>query len=168
METLPARQKCFAQVILEDAQRANGTFEERAPSTIDFSGLNDLEVRGQCAMVRLAVDTHLDRDCKSVVWAMYAHGAKKMVGVRKVRDYCLSALNTKDEMAALAMTWNVYGTQEQRKGLSVRDIADEFNLPPATIQRDIRKLREAVVSLEIKALGVLEGIFETSGVCEAF
>lgn len=166
METLPARQKCFAQVILENAQREMGIFDEGTPSTIDFSGLNDLEVRGQCAMVRDAVNTNLDKNAISVIHAMYALQKRKADGVRAVRDLCADVLTTKHDMATLAMAWSFFGTVEQRKDFSVRKIADGFGLHKSTVHDDVKKIRAIVSEIEAEAFSILDDIFVKSGVCE--
>ena len=165
METLPARQKSVAQIIFESVPRKVGIYDDYTPSTIDFSGLNDLEVRGQCAMVRSAVDTHLDKKGVYAIHAMYAHGVKKMVGVRKMSEHCFGALSTKNNMAALAMAWNVYGSKDQRTGLSERHIAAEFGLSKSAVRRDIVRMREALGVVEVEAVGILEAVFVGSGVC---
>lgn len=165
MEVLPVRQKSFAIAMMEQAQREKGIFEPKARSTIDFEGLNDLEARGQCAMVRLTVEEHLNKDLQNVVKAMYAHQVKKAQAVRAVRDLCLHALTIKDDRATLAMTWRQFADFEMRKGLSVRKIADEYGLAKSTVFDDAMRIREKVANWEAEAVSHLDEIFVLTGVC---
>ena len=68
-------------------------------------------------------------------------------------------------MAALAMAWNVYGSKDQRTGLSERHIAAEFGLSKSAVRRDIVRMREALGVVEVEAVGILEAVFVGSGVC---
>lgn len=168
MEVLPVSQRSFMQALLESYMKACGIWE--APKaherTINFGGLSPLEIRGQCAMVRGVVDHHLAVSEASAVRAYYGHTTTKADGVRNLCRYAAPMLTTTHAMAVLALGWGVFGTEKQREGLSLREVADYYGLAKSTAQRDQQTIRRVGREMLGRAVERLEGRFRASGLIE--
>ncbi len=166
MEILPVTQRSQMQAMIDRMMEDRGIIQEREKSTIDFGGLNGLEIRGQCAMVRNAVVHNLPPPEVAAIHARYGHQTCKSAGVRGIRDYCLPMLSIQDDMATLTMAWGVFGTQQQRDDLSVRRIAAEFSLGKSTVATDMTRIRAAARALNDRAVDRLRPIFEQGGLAD--
>lgn len=169
MEILPVAQESFMQKAIDDHLRSIGEYEPAMPMhlrTLNFGGLSKLEIRGQCAMIRSAVDNLLPWPEACAVKAYYGHQNTKADGVRGVASFASHSLSMHNQNATLAMAWSVYGTPRQRQGLSIRDIAKEYSLSVTTAQRDKQIIATRAKELGELALGRLEGYFIENGVIE--
>lgn len=142
MESLPVTQKSQMQVLIERAMEEAGIAQKRERGTINFSGLTPLEIRGQCAMIRGAVEHGLPHPERDAVLAKYGFQLVKAAGVRGIRNYTMALLTVNAEETALAMAWGVFGTTVQRKDFTPTKIAGHFDLPLRTIQRDMQRIRD--------------------------
>lgn len=167
MEILPATQKSQMQAMIERMLEDMGIVQEREQGTINFGGLNALEIRGQCAMVRGVVIHHLPKPEADAVNARYAYQKLKAQGVRGVRDYSQPLLSTQGDMATLAMAWSLFATAKQREDLSTHRIAAEYGLAQRTISRDVQSIRNTAKMLENRAVERLTPIFEGSLLVES-
>ncbi|WP_287496897.1 DeoR family transcriptional regulator [Pandoraea sp. CB10b_02] len=168
METLPVTQKSQMQVMIDRMMEDMGIVQEREKGTINFGGLTALEIRGQCAMVRGAVIHHLPKPEADAVHARFGYQVCKAGGVRGVRDYCSPMLSTQGDMATLTMAWGVFGTQRQRDDLSVRKIAAEYGLSPATVGRDMQIIRNTGRLLLNRGVERLAPMFEAQNLVGDF
>ena len=166
MATLPVSQKSQMHELYVLSQKRLGVFNEKSTSTIHFGGLDPLEVRGQCAMVRATVYDHLAEPERFAVLARYAYQGEKGIGVRGIRDYCLPLLACGHEWATLAMAWSLFGTEEQKAGLSIRKIAEEFVLKPSSVNDDLVKIKKTSRSLEARAYDRLGVHFANTGLID--
>lgn len=168
MEVLPATQRGIMQAMIEARMKASGVWDEPKPHerTLNFGGLNALEVRGQCAMVRGAVDHHLTQPEAWAVKAHYGHQNTKTVGVRELARYVAPMLASSNSEAVLALAWGVYGSKEQRDGLSVRKVADSYGLSASSAGRDRQVLARVGTDLLARAVGRLEEIFQAGGLVD--
>lgn len=163
MEILPATQKSQMQAMIERMLEDMGIVQERVKSTINFGGLNALEIRGQCAMVRGAVLHHLPKPEADAIYARYGHQVCKAGGVRGIRDYSQLMLSTHNDMATLTMAWSVFGSARQREDFSTRKIATEYGLSQSTVTRDVQVIVRTGRTLEGRAVERLTPIFERGG-----
>lgn len=162
METLPVSQKSqMSAIYIQGGNNVRGN-DSPVVSSITFGGLNPLEVRGQCAMVRAAVQDHLMLSERMAIFARYAYQAQKSSGVRHIRDKSIPLLSCKDEFAALCMAWSIFGTEEQKEGLSTRAIADAYSLSQSMVARDTKEIRRTFKIFLYGAHDKLESLFKNS------
>lgn len=168
MEILPATQRSFMQAMLEAHMKACGIWEEPKATdrTINFGGMNPLEIRGQCAMVRGMVEHHLTQPECFAVKAHYGHTTTKAAGVRGLADYVSPLLTTTSKDAVLALAWGVFGNEKQRDGLSLREVADHFGLAKSTAQRDQQTIKRMGRDMLTRAIDRLDSRFQVSGLVE--
>jgi hypothetical protein len=166
METLPVSQKSQMHQLFMLAERRLSNLDTIERSTIRFGALNPLEVRGQCAMVRGAVKDHLTDSERQVIHARYAYQKVKAEAVRYVRDISQPSLSCQSEWATLAMAWAVFGTEQQRSGLTTRAIADEFKLSQSMVARDTKEIKRIARLHESQAYDKLHELFAKSGLID--
>ena len=167
MATLPVSQKSQMQEIYrQGGQRVWGE-DKYEPSTIHFGGLNPLEVRGQCAMVRAAVQDHLLEPERFAIHARFGYQTEKAAGVRGIRDYCLPLLVCQTEWATLSMAWSIFASDIQKDGLSIREIAEHFSLKVSAVNDDIQRITKTARALESRAYDSLNQHFAGTGLVES-
>lgn len=168
MEVLPATQRSFLQAMLEAHMKACGIWEQAKPAdhAINFTGMNALEVRGQCAMVRGIVEHHLPAPEAHSVKAHYGHGKTKADGVRGLTEYLGPLLSTTHPEAALALAWGAFGTPRQRQGLSLREVSEHYGLSRSSAQRDQKTITRMGRDMLIRAIDRLDQRFQASGLVE--
>ena len=160
--SLPATQKSIMQAIYE--QNIGNRHTEA--STINTSGLNALEFRGQCAMVCQAVDTHLAMPPERyAIKAFLGHQTVKAEGVRGIAQYMEPVVGFSG-MALLATAWNVFGTKSQRKGLGVREIAETYGMSKDKVARAASKIHKTAHDLRNRGVAGLEDYFKKTGLVE--
>ncbi|MDN7820627.1 hypothetical protein [Burkholderia vietnamiensis] len=148
---IKTKEKWFAQLI--------GT-----PSgTIDFSGLNQLEIRGQCAMITAAVRDRLPSTESAALLARYGIGDDQQKGVVRLalhaRRSCGLGLK-----ACGKLTARHYLPQSRREALSFRDLADEFKVTKDKMHRAAIWMTKHYSALERLAVGRLDPQFKAQGV----
>jgi len=165
METLPVtRRSAMSQIY---AQGGNRVWDEpREPSTIHFGGLSELDVRGQCAMVRGAVIDHLLLAERHAVHARYATQSTQADGVRAMRDAALPLMSCQSDVPTLEMAWLVFGCGSQTDGITTRSLADDCGMSQSSIVRDIIKIRRVHQTLMSAALDKLTELFRKDGLIE--
>lgn len=167
MDILPVRERGQLDRMIEQLMREAGIMPAREPhdGTVNFGGLSSLEVRGQCAMIRAAVQDHLPQHQACAVWARWGHQTTKSAGVRGLVEYCGPLLSVGHPDARLAMGWAIFGTEAQRREITGAEIARGWSLNERAVQRDIGKIKRAARAAQEAALDALEGIFKRDGVC---
>jgi hypothetical protein len=170
LEVMPAVAKSQMQVLIQQLMEQAGITQEleRHERQVDFSGLSALEVRGQCALVVGAVNTHLAAPEQAAVWTHYGMKKRQADGVRALADYVAPMLAIAHGQAHEAMIWGRWGRFDklgavQRDDFSIRKIASEFGLPHATVQRDQQRVVACQRQLENRALQRLEPYFDRTG-----
>lgn len=166
MEILPVMQKSQMQIVLERMIKEMRAAEEHEQRTINFSGLSPLEIRGQCAMVRGAVEHHLLKQEADAIHARYGFQSCKANGVRGVRDYCLPMMTIRENTPTLAMAWGIYGTKQQKEDLSSRRIAEQFSISQSSVSRNMRIIRDTGILLIDRGVDHLKSIFERGNILE--
>ena len=166
VETLPPSQRSFMQAMIEAHMKACGIWDEAKPTnrTINFGAMSPLEIRGQCAMVRAAVDHHTSPPEAMAIKAHYGQQKTKAVGVAGLVEYLLPLLRSGKRDAALALAWGLYGSQRQRQALSVRAIAEEYGMSKDAAWREQKTIREAGQGLFVRGVSSIDSMFRSSGV----
>ncbi|KAG0323204.1 hypothetical protein BGZ97_012363 [Linnemannia gamsii] len=157
MEVLPATYKSRMHEMIK---------QKREASTIRFDDLSQLEIRGQCALVRKAVMDKLPKLEADAICARYGHAATKAKGICGIRDHSLSMISTQRDEATLAIACSVFAEKRWRKELSTRKIAKAYTLSQSTVTRDMNAIAEKAKELEDYAIEKLTTIFERSGLIE--
>jgi hypothetical protein len=168
LEVMPATAKSQMQRVIEQLMEQAGISAEleRHERTIDFRGLTALEVRGQCAMVCGAVQSHLALPEQGSVWTKYGMRRRQVRGVEILADYIAPMLVVGNKDAHQAMIWGKFGREINREVFSIRKIATEIGVPHATVQRDQQRVVTVQRALEGKALERLDTLFQSTGLIE--
>lgn len=158
IEFEPAAGKSVMQAMYEEHLKSTGKWvtipdEER---TINFGGLNPLEVRGQCAMVRASAEHRLVHPEANAVRAHYGVQTTKAAGIRGLVEYTAPMMAMNNSMAQLAIAWGHLGTIKQRKGLTQAQIAEYYGVPTSTVQRDQKVLAKVGRDLLKRAIDGLD------------
>lgn len=163
MEVMPATAKSQMQAILEQLMAEAGIVQELDlhERTVDFGGLTALEVRGQCALVVGAVNSHLTAPERAAVWTRYGVRRRQAEGVRALGDYVAPMLTTRNEWAIMAMIWGQFSrTGKRDEDFSLRKIEAEFKVPKSTLQRDQQSIVRTEKQLGLRAMQRLQPYFK--------
>lgn len=174
MEVLPATQKGGTQIVIESLKRAHFVIEGSGLHTINSTGLSPMELRGQCAMVRAAVDHHLPDPERAAIWARYGYQGRKDIGVDFLADYLAAVLPTIANPSAFrllvgscfAKMPNGRPRKMAPAHWGLRRIGREFGYATATLHDARAKLREHTGTLERKAETRLQELFEVTDLVE--
>lgn len=167
MAVLPPTQKSSLQVLINRLKEVAGVSAAGlCESTVGFSGLSPLEVRGQCALIIAAVTHQLQPAERYAIEAWYAHDARKAEGVRFLKDWCGQYWTVESESARMAIMWhvNLREAMAARNNCTLRAIEGEYQIPKSTVHDQAIKIRKAVQSLRQHGLNQLEWIFKNQGV----
>ena len=164
MEILPVSSKSQMQRMVEVAMKEAGIYKQTSDSRMNFSGMDPLEIRGQCAMIRAAVHDRLPKPEADAIHARFAYNKEKSEGMRGVVDYAAAFISAKSRDAAMMMALNIYGTKEERDKNSVRNIAAKTGMSSTSVSRDIQHIRTTGKILVEKALDRLKPKFELDGI----
>jgi len=186
MATLPVTQKGNTQAMLERLMEDAGIAREiRRDGTLNFGGLSPMEVRGQCAMVRGAVDHHCEPYQRAAITAWFSSaddtGGKTAaeVDAHRRKVYAITALHGLVQArmsiesfdAQKLVMWHVHARGRLRDRLTERAIAGEFQIPKTTLHRNIVAVSQTCSALRrggmerLEALFVRDGLVEDSSVC---
>jgi hypothetical protein len=179
VSTLPARDGGALGKLLDRMQlEATGKLEEREVSSISFAGLSDMEVRGQCAMVRAAVENLLpspeswairarfgvafidrasDRTIKSATY-----GPDRTRAMRNLAKYLAPSLDTISSDAILMLIARTCGECDELRP-TFRQIEAEVGTPKSTAERAEKKVKHRVRNLVNLGVDRLTPLFERDG-----
>lgn len=162
MATLPAREGGKLGKLLDRMKlEATGLLERRELSSINFAGLDDMEVRGQCAMIRSAVDhlpgperwsirsrfgeVHIQRaQDRSIARASY--GVERTQAMLDPSAYLQPAMGELSVSTTLLLVARVCGDCEELRP-SFRQIEAETGTSKSTAERWEKKVRARLNSL---------------------
>lgn len=148
------------------------------PSTVNFGGLNALEVRAQCAMIRVAVR---DRLPAPEAWAVQArHGINEIIladGQRKPvfsRERYDAIMRLGDWLAPSFSNFNplavdllvARAVDKRVVDVTFRQMAEQFGLAHNTFHYALKRVREKMEGLEKMAINRLEPAFMADGLVE--
>lgn len=161
MHVLPVTQKGTTQTMIEHMVRQAGLrTEDYIDSTIDFSGLSPLEVRGQCALIRGAVDHHCTPIERAAIVAYYALDSTKAEGVRVLRQHVSPLLNMDNPSLEMLIVWCVHAQGAAREQCTERAIAGEYGMSQSTVHRAINTVRAEARRLRLQGQDALMPMFE--------
>lgn len=168
LEVMPATQKGSTQLLIESIRQQLGKLEARVSSSVNFSGMNALEVRGQCAMVRGAAQNHLTSIEHDAIRARYGRRLTKAAGVRGVSSYVQAMTSLHNDNAMLAVSWWMYHKPTRiADRYSLQQVAYEYGVSRQDVQGALNVLRKASESLERRAHERLGELFLNTGLVEA-
>lgn len=166
IEVMPPTTKCPTQALIEGLMEDAGVKREiQRDGTINLAGLNPLEVRGQCAMIRGAVDHHCVPQERFAILAWFSHNARKAEGVRFLRDWCTPLWTVESPSARMAITWRANLTDDSKAAAlcSERMIAGEHQLAKSTVHDQLVKINKACHLLRRRGMARLEDMFASDG-----
>jgi hypothetical protein len=133
--------------------------------TVDFGGLSQMEVRGQCAMIVAAARDRLPSTESAALLARFGIGEDQQRGVVRLalhaRRSCGLGLKPCSKLTA-----RHYLPRRRRDELSLRDLADEFKLTKDSVQRAALWMRKHYSAIEALAIARLDPKFKAQGVVE--
>ena len=135
-EYLPVSQKSSMQAAIEQQMKVCGVWRHE-PSTINFSGLEPIEVRGQCAMVRSIVAGLKPVHC-AAIWAQYGTFQTKAKGIALAAIAINKANGWQVNSATIATALGCAST---------RDLAKAVDVSQTAAARATREAREALAKL---------------------
>ena len=153
----------------------NGVWNTGEPSSVNFGGLNALEVRAQCAMIRAAVRDRLPEIEKWAVQARYGineilieDGRRRPVFSRERYDSMLKLSDwlapTLSQFNPLAVDLLVARAVDKRVAdVTFRQMAEQFGMSKDTWHRALHGVRKRLEGLENLAIDRLEPAFVTDG-----
>lgn len=133
--------------------------------TVNFSGLDQMEVRGQCAMIVATVTDRLPTTESAALLARFGIGADQQRGVTRLALHARrsSGLGLKP---CAKLTARHYLPRRHRDALSLRDLADEFKVTKDRLQRAAIWMTKHYSALEKLAISRLDRVFKAQGVVE--
>lgn len=141
---------------------------ERGAGSIDFGGLQMLEVRGQCAMVTSAVRTRLPRPELGAMLARYGIGPEKLEGVRILTGFARQVCGIHAYEPVFHLIARHYATRKTKNdGMSVRDIGDRWGVNRGKVQRAAKWIASHCAALEARAVERLGAVFREHKVVSA-
>jgi hypothetical protein len=137
-----------------------------APSeTVNFSGLDQIEVRGQCAMIVAAVRDRLPSTERGALLARYGIGEDKQAGVVRLALHARRSCGLGLKPCA-KLTARHYLPKSERDALSFRDLADEFKVTKDKLYRASIWMAKQYRAMENLGIARLDAKFKAQGVVE--
>lgn len=138
-----------------------------APSTtVNFGGLSQMEVRGQCAMIAAAVRDRLPTTECGALMARFGIGNDKGEGIRRLALHARRSCGVTTLAPCLKLTARHFLTEDERDGLSFRNLADEYKLSKDTVFRASVWMKKHYRTLETLGITRLDRKFRAQGVVE--
>jgi hypothetical protein len=135
-------------------------------STVNFGGLSQLEVRGQCAMIVAAVKHRLpSMECGAIL-AHYGIGADKGEGIQRLALHARRSCGIGSLAPCLKLTARNFLSEDEHEGLSFRALADEYKLTKDTVFRAAVWMKKNYRTIEQMAIERLDRKFKAQGVVE--
>lgn len=179
VSSLPARDGGALGKLLDRMKlEATGIQEAKEPSTVSFAGLTDMEVRGQCAMVRAAVENLLpppeswairsrfgvafidrgtDKKIKSA-----SFGPDRTRSMRQLANYLAPAFTPMTDSALLLLVARVCGECDELRP-TFRQIEADTGTSKSTAERAEKKVKHRVRMLVNLGVDRLTPIFQRDG-----
>jgi hypothetical protein len=167
MATLPVTQKSNTQALVERLMEDAGVRKEvHRDGTLNFAGLSPMEVRGQCAMVRGAVDHHCQPLERAAIhaWFMPTVTAAKNDAILALREHCAPTFTIEGSSPRAVVLWHIHSQGRARDVCTERAIASEFVLSQSTVHRNIVAVSKVCTLLRRRGMDALEGMFLRDGV----
>lgn len=156
-----------------------GIWNEGEPSTVDFSGLSPLEIRGQCAMIRAIVRDRLPGPEAWAIQARYGVNEIAMIDGKKrfvfSRERYEAIMNLGNWMAPSFPNFNPLAvdilvakavgavSKNQSGGITFRELAEQFGASKDTWSRALVDVAKRINAIENRAIDSLTPEFERDG-----
>lgn len=167
MSTLPVTQKGNTQALVERLMEDAGVRKDvQRDGTLNFAGLSPMEVRGQCAMVRDAVDHHTQPLERAAIhaWFMPTVTTAKNDAILLLREHCGPTFTVEGSSPRALMLWHIHSQGRARDVCTERAIAAEYVLSQSTVHRNIVAVSKVCTLLRRRGMDALEAMFWRDGV----
>lgn len=155
-----------------------GLWNTGEPSTVDFGGLNALEVRAQCSMIRAAVRDRLPAPEAWAVQARYGineitleDGRRKPVfsrerydAIMRLGDWLSPSFSNFNPLAVDLLV--ARAVDKRVADVTFRQMAESFGLDHSTYAYALKRVRGKLEDLERLAVHRLDPAFVTDGLVE--
>lgn len=176
----PVREKNGLRLTLIRIIESIGTLNRRQAAFLDylygskggsvnFDGLDGLEIRGQCAMVTAAVIHQLPEAERYAIWVRYAKGNERKAGVIWMSKRLRAVLNLTNLNAICYLVAEQALPKEERDPeKTFKYISAETDVPVRTLERAAMTIRKQLATYQNSAYDRLTPMFERDGlVCSA-
>lgn len=168
-----APESLLARIVRQHVEQCD-VWEPRRPKTIDFSGLNALEIRAECANVRAHVKRLLPPLEHAVVLARYGltdyedEGGQRRFFFDRERNGAVMYLSEKwaqpqfaelDKRVLFVLITRHYA-HKKTMPITLRQIADTFGRNHTFYGRIAHKLTAKLTAIENRALDTLDDVFK--------
>ncbi|CAE6838679.1 hypothetical protein [Paraburkholderia nemoris] len=133
--------------------------------TVNFGGLNQLEVRGQCAMIVAAVRDRLPSTERGALLSRFGVGDDKQSGIVRLALHARRSCGLGLRPCA-KLTARHYLPKSERDALSFRDLADEFKVTKDKLFRASIWMAKQYRAMENLGIARLDAKFKAQGVVE--
>jgi hypothetical protein len=168
----PVRQKMAFRLTLIKIIESIGTLNRRQAAFLDylygqrsgsvnFEGLDPLEIRGQCALIVAAVEHHLTPAERYAVWVRYAKGLQRKQGVIWLSKVLRAKLNISNLDAIRYLVAEQSLPKDQRDPeKTFKYISDKTEIPIRTLERAAQTIRKNLRALENSGYDKLTPMFQ--------
>jgi hypothetical protein len=174
----PGAESAMGKILRRHLEETGQAMGEREPSSIDFDGLSAMEVRGQAAMIRSAINTHLT-PCEA--WAIKAkygqtktierHGKPKSYiftpeRVDAMRNLARNLAPNYSSIPSNAVVWLVARACGELEHVrpTFRDIEEQAGGSKSELCRVFPQVKKSLRELENRSIDKLTPIFQREGI----
>ena len=169
----PVKEKNGLRIALIRIIESIGTLNKRQASfleylygekgSVNFDGLDALEIRGQCAMITAAVKDQLQQAERYAVWVRYARGTERKEGVIWVSKKLRPAVNVNLNAVRYLVAEQSLPKEERDPQKTFRYISDQTDVPIRTLERAAMTIRKQLAAYQNSAYDKLTPMFERDG-----
>lgn len=162
MEVTPPTSKGATQLLVEDLMERRYGAPSIANRTINLGSMTPLELRAQCAQIRMVCDRMPDGE-RDVIRARFGHQYTRALGVEGLREQLRQQCSCTHDDALLALLWALFLSRTRRHDYSLRKIERRYGVNRNTLYRDQQRMRQSCQILEIRAQERMEVFFIQAG-----
>lgn len=170
----PVREKNGLRLTLIRIIESIGTLNRRQAAFLDylygskggsvnFDGLDALEVRGQCAMVTAAVIHQLSLAERHAIWIRYAKGKERKEGVIQMSKKLRAVVNVNLNAVRYLVAEQSLPKEERDPEKTFKYISDQTEVPIRTLERAAMVIRKQLAAHQASAYDKLTPMFERDG-----
>lgn len=135
--------------------------------SINFDGLDPLEVRGQCAMITAAVLHQLAPAERHAIWIRYARGTERKKGVIWMSKKLRATVNVNLNAVRYLVAEQSLPKEERDPEKTFQYISDKTQVPVRTLERAAAIIRKQLAAYQNAAYDKLTPMFERDGLVNA-
>lgn len=174
----PVREKNGLRIALIRIIESLGTLNRRQAAWLDqlygtpsgsvnFEGLDALEVRGQCAMVTAAVIHQLTEAERYSIWVRYAKGIERKEGVIWMSKKLRAVVNVNINAVRYLVAEQALPKEERDPEKTFKYISEQTEVPVRTLERAAAIIRKQLAAHQASAYDKLTPMFKRDGVVES-